>query len=142
MMTSRQRPKVLFWQPAQQLPKVRTMDFGGFQPRDEELTMNPSLLNRVQTKDKTMRPQYKAQWVSKRRCDALRRTPATDILLLGMSGGFIVVEPASKTFGDGPVLSREECDYELRPAWYYGPMARLTEARERLGLAGGFSTTA
>ena len=86
-----------------------------------------------------MRTQYKAQWVSKSRCDVLRRK-APDVLLLGMSEGFVVVEPAEKSLGDGPVLSPEECDYELRPAWHYGPMTRLTEARQRLGLGAGFET--
>jgi hypothetical protein len=86
-----------------------------------------------------MRPPYKAQWISKSGCDALRRSRRSkDIVLLDTFKGFIVVEPTGKTLGDGDVLSAAECDYELRPAWYSGPLTRLAEARQRLGLASRF----
>jgi hypothetical protein len=84
-----------------------------------------------------MRPSYKAQWISKSRCEALRKSgSARDVLLLDTFEGFIVVEPASKKLGDGPFLSPDECDYELQPAWFTGPLQRLAQARQRLGLAG------
>jgi hypothetical protein len=87
-----------------------------------------------------MRTQYKAQWISKSRCEALRKSgPLRDVLLLDTFEGFIVVEPAGRSLGDGPILSSDECDYELRPAWYVGPMSRLTEARRRLGLGADFA---
>ena len=82
-----------------------------------------------------MRTRYKAQRISKSRCQALRKSrPPQDVLLLDTFEGFIVVEPAGKSLGDGPVLTLDECDYELQPAWYAGPPARLAEARQRLGL--------
>jgi hypothetical protein len=87
-----------------------------------------------------MRTRYKAQWISKSRCEALRRSrPPQDVLLLDTFEGFIVVEPAAKSLGDGPVLSPDECEYELQPAWYAGPIARLAEARQRLGLGADFA---
>jgi hypothetical protein len=74
-----------------------------------------------------MRTRYQAQWISKSRCEALRRSgPRQHVLLLDTFEGFIVVAPVGKRFGDGPVLSPAECDYELRPAWYAGPLARLS----------------
>jgi hypothetical protein len=87
-----------------------------------------------------MSTHYKAQWISKGRCQALRKSKSMqDVLLLDTFEGCIVVEPASKSFGDGPVLSPEECDYELQQAWYAGPVVRLTEARQRLGLRHGLA---
>lgn len=87
-----------------------------------------------------MRTRYKAQWVSKSRCESLRKSPLPEnVLLLDTFEGFIVVGPAGKNLGDGPVLSHDECDYELRPAWYTGPLVRLAEARRRLGLAVDFT---
>jgi hypothetical protein len=86
-----------------------------------------------------MRTRYKAQWISKSRCDALRKSQSRqEVVLLGTFEGFIVVEPADKSLGDGPILSHDECEYELRPAWYAGPVARLAEARQRLGLGADF----
>jgi hypothetical protein len=83
-----------------------------------------------------MRTQHKAQWISKSLFEALRRSEGLrDFLLLETSEGFIVVERAGKNLGDGPILSPEECEYELQPAWYAGPIVRLAEARQRLGLS-------
>jgi hypothetical protein len=77
----------------------------------------------------------KAQWISKSRCQALRRAGLPrDVLLLDTFAGFIVVEPTGRTLGDGPLLSTEDCDYELSPAWYAGPIAR-----QRLGLRADFT---
>jgi hypothetical protein len=88
----------------------------------------------------SMLTQYKAQWLSKTCCESLRKSQRLhDVLLLDTFEGFIVIEPADKSFGDGPVLSRDECNYELQPAWYAGPITRLTEARQRLGLNGNFA---
>jgi hypothetical protein len=89
-----------------------------------------------------MRTRYKAQWISKSRCEALRKSqPRQDVLLLDTFEGFIVVEPADESLGDGPVLSPDECDYELRLAWYAGPVARLAAARQRLGLGADFPSS-
>jgi hypothetical protein len=87
-----------------------------------------------------MRNRYKAQWICKNRFEALRKARARqDILLLDTSEGFIVVQPTGKSLGDGPVLSPEQCDFELQPAWYTGPLVRLAEARQRLGLGADFA---
>lgn len=97
--------------------------------------MNPSPLGGVRNQETNERTQYKAQRISKKCCETLRRRgPGQDLLILDMSDGFIVVEPAGKNLGDGPVLDPGECDYELSPAWYYGQKSRLVEARRRLGL--------
>ena len=86
-----------------------------------------------------MQNRYKAQWISKGCCRALQKSqPEQDVLLLNTFKGFVVVQPANQSLGDGPVLSPDECDYELRLAWYGGPVARLTEARQRLGLGADF----
>jgi hypothetical protein len=87
-----------------------------------------------------MRTRYKAQWIPKSRCESLRKSQRPrEVLLLDTFEGFIIVQPAGKSLGDGPVLSPDECDYELRPAWYAGPIARLAEARQRLGLGADFA---
>jgi hypothetical protein len=83
-----------------------------------------------------MMPQYQARWISKRRLDAIRRAKASGQgVILDSFNGFLVVEPVGSELGDGPVLSQEEADYELRPVWCSGVKARLREARMLLGLS-------
>jgi hypothetical protein len=82
-----------------------------------------------------MRLEYQARWISKRRLDAIRRTrESTRGIPLDSFNGFLMVEPVGSNLGDGPVLSREEADFELRPVWCSGTKARLRDARELLGL--------
>jgi hypothetical protein len=82
-----------------------------------------------------MQPRYHARWVSKDRSQALKRAGyLRESVLLNNPGGFILVEPAGKPLADGPMLSPEDADYELRPAWCLDPPSRLAEARRRLGL--------
>jgi hypothetical protein len=92
-----------------------------------------------------MQGHYQIRRVSKRRADELKRTGSLGrSLLLGTFNGFLVIEPPDSNLGDGDILSLEEADYELQPAWHLGPMSVLREARRRLGLeaeveAGQFS---
>ena len=51
--------------------------------------------------------------------------------------GHIMVERKGSRLGDGTRLSPQEADYELQAAWVLGPMAKLREARVRLGLEAG-----
>jgi hypothetical protein len=82
-----------------------------------------------------MRGDYQARWISKRRLDAVRKSGAiTRGVVLDSFNGFLIVEPVGGELGDGPVLTREEADYELRPVWCAGSKAKLKEARRRLGL--------
>jgi hypothetical protein len=82
-----------------------------------------------------MQMNYQARWISRQRADAMRRAGRLDrSILLDTFNGYVIVEPAGSNVGDGAVLSLEEADYELQPAWYTGPIPRLREARLRLGL--------
>lgn len=82
-----------------------------------------------------MQTKYQARWISRRRADSLRRTGALEqAILLDTFNGFIVVEPADSHLGDGATLTALEADYELQPAWHSGPMTKLRQARQLLGL--------
>jgi hypothetical protein len=84
-----------------------------------------------------MTNRFQAQWVSRNKAHAIKRaSPKKDAVLLDTFKGIIVIEPKGKRWGDGPVLSADEADLELQPAWHYDPMARIREARRRLGLDG------
>jgi hypothetical protein len=83
-----------------------------------------------------MMQKYQARWISKRRLHAVRKTNLSGKgLILDSFNGFLIVEPVGSDLGDGPVLTQEEADYELRPVWCSGTKARLREARELLGLS-------
>jgi hypothetical protein len=82
-----------------------------------------------------MRTKYQARWITKGRCDALKRSgKVRDAVVLNTFEGIIVVEPTGKHLGDGPALSLHDADYELLPAWCLDSPRRLAEARRRLGL--------
>jgi hypothetical protein len=82
-----------------------------------------------------MQPHYQARRISKRRADEVKKTGAISrAILLDTFNGIIIVEMAGANLGDGDILSAEEADYELQPAWHLGPRAVLREARRRLGL--------
>ncbi len=82
-----------------------------------------------------MASQYKAQWVSRRRMNELKKAGlALKTLLLNHLNGFIVIEPADTELGDGAVLSPTEADYELQQSWILDPIKTLQQAREQLGL--------
>jgi hypothetical protein len=82
-----------------------------------------------------MRTNYQARWISRQRADRMRRTGKLEqALLLDTFNGFIVVEPVGSQLGDGAILTPEEADYELQAAWHSGPLTKLREARNRLGL--------
>jgi hypothetical protein len=82
-----------------------------------------------------MNADYQARWVSKRRAETLRKEglprPAT---LLDSFNGFLLIEPVGSDLGDGAVLSFQEADYELQPAWCPGPKTELERARRLVGL--------
>jgi len=83
-----------------------------------------------------MNDAYHARWISKRRRDEVRRSSDSSRgIFLDSFNGFLVVEPVASSLGDGPVLSREEADYELRPVWCSEAKPKLREARELLGLS-------
>jgi hypothetical protein len=78
---------------------------------------------------------YQARWASKARVDSLRKTgKPRDVLILDVFSGFIVIEPVGSDLADGQVLSQQEADYELQPAWFLGPKRLLREARTKLGI--------
>jgi hypothetical protein len=82
-----------------------------------------------------MKSEYQARWTSKQRLDAVRKAKRRDwSLALDSFNGWLIVEPKGSGLGDGPVLSRSEADYELRPVWCSGAKAKLREARRLLGL--------
>jgi hypothetical protein len=82
-----------------------------------------------------MQGQFQIGRVSKRRADELKKSGSLGrSLLLNTFDGFLLIEPMGSNLGDGDILSPEEADYELQPAWHLGPMAVLREARKRLGL--------
>jgi hypothetical protein len=82
-----------------------------------------------------MKPTYQARWISKRRLDEIRKSrESCQGIVLDSFNGFLIVEPVRSNLGDGPILSLEEADYELRPVWCAGVKAKLREARECLGL--------
>jgi hypothetical protein len=56
-------------------------------------------------------------------------------LVLDHLNGTVIIEPVGSDLGDGPVMSSQEADYELRPAWLLGPRGLVNEARRRVGLA-------
>jgi hypothetical protein len=82
-----------------------------------------------------MTQEYQARWVSKKQAEELRRSGrARDGVLLDSFNGFLLIEPVGSDLGDGPVLSREEAEFELQPVWCTGSKSRLAEARRLLGL--------
>jgi hypothetical protein len=79
---------------------------------------------------------YQARWISKERLAEIRRTRASARgMILDGFNGFLIVEPVGSNLGEGPVLSTEEADYELRPVWCAEAKTKLREARELLGLS-------
>ena len=65
----------------------------------------------------------------------MRRTGKLEqAILLDTFNGFIVVELEDSDLGDGDVLTPQEAEFELQPAWHSGPLVKLREARRRLGL--------
>jgi hypothetical protein len=83
-----------------------------------------------------MSNEYQARWITKKRLDAVRRSGAvTRGVVLDSFNGFLIVEPVGAELGDGPVLSREEAEFELQSVWCGGSRARLQEARRLVGLA-------
>src|SRR5260370_37604174 len=82
-----------------------------------------------------MQSNYQAQWASRRRVDELSRAGKLgQAMVLEHFNGVIMVEPVGSDLGDGPVLSPQEADYELQPAWHLGTNATLRQARGLLGL--------
>jgi len=81
---------------------------------------------------------YQAQWVSKAKAESLRRSGVlAGGVLLDSFNGFVVIEPVGSEWGDGKILSTEEADYELSPAWCLESKARVSQARRLLGLDAG-----
>lgn len=89
-----------------------------------------------------MNQQYEARWVSKPRAHVLKRRLPPDAILLDMFSGFLVVQPVGSDLGDGAVLSRQEAEFELQPAWFLGYKPVLLQARRKLGLPTGAATPA
>jgi hypothetical protein len=82
-----------------------------------------------------MDTKYQARWISRKRLDQLRRSgDKRKGLALDHFNGTLIIEPVGSELGDGPVLSPQEAEYELQPAWLLGPRGVATEARRRLGL--------
>ena len=81
-----------------------------------------------------MNQRYEAHWVSKPRAQILKRRLPPDAILLDVFSGFIVVQPVGSDLGDGPVLSQQEAEFELQPAWFLGHKPVLLQARRKLGL--------
>jgi hypothetical protein len=82
-----------------------------------------------------MQNSYEARWITRPRADKVRRTGASaGALLLDTSNGIIIVQPSGSDLGDGPRLTRAETEYELQAAWYLGPLSKLRQARNLLGL--------
>ena len=82
-----------------------------------------------------MHTKYQARWVSKQRADALKRSGSLRKgMLLDSFNGFIVLEPPGQKLGDGELLSLDEADYEVNPAWCLDSLVRISQARELLGL--------
>ena len=80
-----------------------------------------------------MHNNYQARWLSKTRFEELRRTNGHGGgVLLESFNGFLVVEPVGSDLGDGAVLTPEETEYEVQPAWCLGTNVRLAEARTLL----------
>ncbi len=78
---------------------------------------------------------YQTRWISKQRLEAVRRSgEVSQGIVLDSFNGFLIVEPIGSNLADGPVLSREDADYELNPVWCSGPKGRLSQARHLLGL--------
>jgi hypothetical protein len=78
---------------------------------------------------------YEARWLSKDRLIALRKAGRLDgAIVLDSMKGFLIVEKRGSHLGDGPVLSREEADYELQPVWCTSATARIEQARRLIGL--------
>ncbi len=85
-----------------------------------------------------MHTEYQARWISKDRLTALRKAGGLGHnVVLDSFNGRIIIEPKGSELGDGPVLSREEADYELQPVWCPGPTAQLRDARRLLGIDTG-----
>jgi hypothetical protein len=86
----------------------------------------------------TMQTNYQARWISRKRLEELRRSGVyRNALLLDHFNGLLVIEPVGSELGDGTVLSPQEAEYELQPAWLLGPRGQVSEARRRLGLEAG-----
>jgi hypothetical protein len=83
---------------------------------------------------------YEARWVSKPRAQILKRRLPHDAILLDVFSGFIVVQPVGSDLGDGPVLSPQEAEFELQPAWFLGHKPVLLQARRKLGLGSSAET--
>jgi hypothetical protein len=82
-----------------------------------------------------MTADYQVRWISKRRAETLRKEGLLrQTTLLDSFNGFLLIEPVGSDLGDGAVLSFQEADYELQPAWCPGPKANLERARRLVGL--------
>jgi hypothetical protein len=82
-----------------------------------------------------MATKYQARWISRKRLEQLRRSGDKQKgLVLDHFNGTVIIEPVGSDLGDGLVLSPQEAEYELQPAWLLGPRGLLNEARRRLGL--------
>jgi hypothetical protein len=75
---------------------------------------------------------FQARWASKDRAEALRR--AGQGMILDSFNGFIVIELTGSRLADGDVLSAQEADFELQPAWCLEKPTRLRQARRMIGL--------
>lgn len=82
-----------------------------------------------------MNGQYRARWISKEASHQVRRTGALgDGMFLNSLKGTIVVEPKTRTIGDGAVLSADIARMELDPVWCTDSPAKVKKARQLIGL--------
>ena len=85
-----------------------------------------------------MKSEHQARWITKPRIEAVRKAGRMGQgILLDSVSGFIVIEPIGSDLGDGPILSPQEADYELNPAWCSESNAKLRQARRLVGLETG-----
>lgn len=90
-----------------------------------------------------MRAKYQARWISKKRIDALKKSGSLRRgMLMDSFKGFIVIEPAGSSLGDGELLTPDVVDYELDPAWCLDSRQRISAARKLLGLEASFQPEA
>jgi hypothetical protein len=82
-----------------------------------------------------MDTRYQARWISKPRLTALRKgNRVGPAVVLDSLNGFLIVEPVGSNLGDGDILSPQDAEWQLNPAFCMVPTPKLSQARQLLGL--------
>jgi hypothetical protein len=82
-----------------------------------------------------MDTRYHVRWITKPRLTTIRKENRVgNAVVLDSLNGFLIVEPVGSNLGDGDVLSPQDAEWQLSPAFCLAPTAKIAQARRLLGL--------